>query len=221
MIRVILLIVVCAGVLNACIPELPPPVATALTTEVYGRVVQRDTEQRATSDSLVIRAYYEYTKSTGGLTYVWITKLMAETKTDTNGFYYLKFEADDLERHGYYFTLESNIPNHFEQTPGDWLKYGLNPGQSQQKKIQMTPFAWLRIKTRNIDSWAGDRLTLHFNNANSFQIWGPVEREFTIQVFGNWKNFISSSLTRNGVITNTNFEVYAPAFDTTDFLIEY
>lgn len=205
--------------LSGCKPE-PLVVNSALTTEVYGRVVRRDTEQRATSDSLVIRAYHKYTKSTGGLTYVWITKLMAETTTDSNGYYHLKFEADDLDRFGYYISLETNVPNHVQQTPGFWHIIGILPGQMQSKKIEITPLAWLRIKTRNIDWYGGDKFSIRFGN-QVYEIWGPVERELLLMVAGNYKNIFSSALTRNGAIIATNFQVYTPAFDTTDFLIEY
>jgi hypothetical protein len=220
MIRCILIIVVCTGLLASCKPETP--VAEVLTTEVYGRVVQRDTEQKATNLPLKIRAYRDYIADDAPAV-LWpprTIKLMAETLTDTNGFYHLKFEADDLDKFGYYITLESNISGHVERSADDWMRHGILPGQSQQKKFQFTPFAWLRIKTRNIDSYPSDKFTIYYGN-DAYHIWGPVERQLLIAVAGNRSNMFSSALTRQGVIINTNFEVYAPAFDTTDFLIEY
>jgi hypothetical protein len=205
---------------TACKPEAP--VSEVLTTEVYGRVVRRDTELKASNTPLTIRAYRDYIADDApmGLWPPRTIKLMAETTTDTNGYYHLKFEADDLDRFGYYISLETNIPNHVQKTPGFWNRIGILPGQMQSKKIEITPLAWLRIKTRNLDSYPSDRLTIYFGNSE-YNIWGPVERELLLMVAGNYKNIFSSALTRNGAIIATNFEVYTPAFDTTDFLIEY
>ncbi len=207
--------------LSGCKPE-PLVVNSALTTEVYGRVVRRDTEQKATSVPLTIRAYRDYIADDAPKV-LWpprTIKLMAETTTDSNGYYHLKFEADDLDRFGYYISLETNVPNHVQKTPGFWNIIGILPGQMQSKKIEITPLAWLRIKTRNLDSYPSDKFSIWLGNTQ-YVIWGPVERELLLMVPGNCKNFFSSSLTRNGAIISTNFEVYTPAFDTTDFLIEY
>jgi len=220
MYRNVVFLLLLSSLLAACKGE-PPPVPPDLTTEVYGRVVLRDTERKATSQPLQIRAYRRYRPpNTGGLFGGEITKLMGETLTDTNGFFSMQFEADDLRRFDYFITMETNIPNHAPQQLGFWNEYGIYPGESQFKKIEITPLAWLRIKTRNIDWYGGDRLTIYFGNSE-YNIWGPVERELLLMVAGNYKNSFSSALTRNGAIIATNFQVYTPAFDTTDFLIEY
>lgn len=214
------LLLIIGSLLTACVGE-PPIVPDDLTTEVYGRVVLRDTERKATSQQLQIRAYRRYRPpNTGGLFGGEVTKLMGETLTDTNGFFNMQFEADDLRRFDYFITMETNIPNHAFQQPGFWKEHGIYPGESQFKKIEITPLAWLRIKTRNLDSYPSDKFSIRFGN-QVFEIWGPVERELLLMVAGNYKNIFSSALTRNGAIIATNFEVYTPAFDTTDFLIEY
>jgi len=83
---------------------------------------------------------------------------MAETLTDSNGFYHLKFEADDLASN-YYLPHETPITNHFGST---FQRVSIQPGQEQQRRLDFLPHSWLRLRVTNVNPNINNRRAAYF-----------------------------------------------------------
>ena len=185
-----------------------------LETTVYGRVVLRGTEQKATNKNVVIKAYKYVSVWFGGAH----GELVAETTTDTNGNYSFSFTAESLETK-YFLIMSTVIPNHFDPGGNNWIFF--DSGKRQELKLTYTPYAWLRLHVRNINPKPGDRLNVYFGGGIDYDIWGPVERQIIHLSGGNSNRNVSCALYRDGIWNSLNFSIYLPAFDTTYHLIEY
>jgi hypothetical protein len=191
------------------------PEPTTRETEVYGRIVLRGTNHKATNFPCIVRAYHYYATDWGSFKQVKI----AETLTDTNGYYSLKFTASSSGPTGIYFIrLETPLANHYNPTD---MRHGIQPGQKQELNLNYTPYAWLKLRTKNVNPQVGDKFTLDNGNGERYVIWGPVEAELTVLRPGNVNNEIYCHLIRNGVGNILDFNIFLPAFDTTDYYLEY
>ena len=199
--------------ITACKKEKPAEPAT-LETTVYGRVVLRGTEQKATNKNVVIKAYKHVSVWFGGAYGV----LVAETMSDTNGNYSFSFTAESLETR-YFLIMSTFIPNHFDPGGNNWIYF--EPGKQQRLQLIYTPFAWIRLHTKNINPQVGDKLHIALGNGENYYIWGPFERESIFLRAGNSVNKINCYLTRLDSGHLLSFETYLPAFDTTYYLLEY
>jgi len=85
----------------------------SLETKVHGQVLVFGTNVTATSSPLLVKAYREYVLTNEP----WrpLYKIMAETQTDSFGFFELNFTADDLTSN-YYLAHETPIANYFNPT---------------------------------------------------------------------------------------------------------
>jgi hypothetical protein len=184
-------------------------------TEVYGRIVLRGTNHKATNFPCTIRAYHTY-----GTDVLWVNKTVkvAETVTDTNGYFSVKFTAANLDKFGYFIRLETPLANHYNPTD---MQHRIQPGQKQELNLNYTPYAWLKLRTKNVNPQVGDKLTVYLFGGEEYIIWGPVEAELTILRPGNVTNEIPTYLTRNGLGSILSFNIFLPAFDTTDYYLEY
>lgn len=207
------LLLLCATL--ACTKNDTPEPPTR-ETEVYGRIVLRGTNHKATNFPCIIRAYRRYHVPDG--LWVWKTELLSETTTDTNGYFNIQFTAPTLAQSGYFIRLETPLANHYNPTD---MQHGIQPGQKQELNLNYTPYAWLKLRTKNVNPQVGDKFTLDNGNGERYVIWGPVEAELTVLRPGNVNNEIYCHLIRNGVGNILDFNIFLPAFDTTDYYLEY
>jgi len=211
--RLILILVLLLIQSTACKKEKLVEPAT-LETTVYGRVVLRGTEQKATNKNVVIKAYKYVSVWFGGAH----GELVAETTTDTNGNYSFSFTAESLDTR-YFLIMSTVIPNHFDPGGNNWIFF--NPGQKQELQLRYTPHAWIRLHTKNINPHVSDKLTISLGGGERYDIWGPVERQNIFLRAGNVNNDISCWLTRQDTTYNLTFNIFLPAFDTTYYYLEY
>jgi len=185
-------------------------------TEVYGRIVLRGTNHKATSFPCTLRAYPRYHDPDG--LWVWKTELLSETTTDTNGFFKMQFTAPTLAQSGYFIRLETPLANHYNPTD---MQHNIQPGQKQELNLNYTPYAWLKLRTKNVNPQVGDKLRVYLGSGQEHVIWGPVQAELVILRSGNATNEIACALSRGDSIYNLSFNIFLPAFDTTEYYLEY
>lgn len=206
------LLLLCATL--ACTKNDTPEPPTR-ETEVYGRIVLRGTNHKATNFPCTIRAYHTY-----GTDVLWVNKTVkvAETVTDTNGYFSVKFTAANLDKFGYFIRLETPLANHYNPTD---MQHRIQPGQKQELNLNYTPYAWLKLRTKNVNPQVNDRLFVYLGGGKEYFIWGPVEANLTLKMAGNATNQLGCSLRRGDSIYNLSFSIFLPAFDTTDYYLEY
>lgn len=200
--------------ITACKKEKALEPAT-LETTVYGRIVLHGTDQKATNQPCVIKAYWNTpTDILGGS----ITRLIAETTTDSNGYYNLQFTAADFDKDGYFIKLETDIENHFSPKA---RQHNIKPGQKQELQLRYTPHAWLRLHVRNTNPVPLDEFTVNWGSGESYKFWGPANSQIVLLGAGNSTNIIYYNLKRSGVHYPDTTHIHLSAFDTTYHLIEY
>jgi len=182
-------------------------------TEVYGRIVLRGTNHKATNFPCTIRAYYYYPVDWGS----YRRDTMAVTTTDTNGYYRLKFTAPKLDNAGFFIRLETPLANHYNPTD---MQHNIRAGQKQELNLNYTPYAWLRIHVNNISPAVNDEFTVHWGS-ESFKFYGPITWSIKVLGAGNATNIIYYNLRRNGIHLPDTTHVYLTAFDTTHYYLEY
>jgi len=191
------------------------PEPSSRETEVYGRIVLRGTNHKATNFPCIVRAYHTF-----GTDVLWVNKTVkvAETLTDSNGYYSLQFTAANLDKFGYFIRLETPLANHYNPTH---RQYQIQPGQKQELNLNYTPYAWLKLRTKNVNPQVGDKLTVDNGNGERYVIWGPVEANLVLLMAGNATNEVPTFLTRNNTGLKLSFNIFLPAFDTTEYYLEY
>lgn len=202
--------------ITACKKEKAVEPAT-LETTVYGRVVLRGTEQKATNKQVVIKAYKHISDWFGGPS----GKLVVETTSDTNGNYSFSFRAESLETR-YFLIMQTVIPNHFDPGGSNWIYF--KPGQKQELQLRYIPHAWLRLHVRNVNPiFPGEEIRIYLGGGELYKLYGPVNHMFTVGPKGGNGTFIVSSGLRRAdtLVINREDTMYLPAFDTTYHLIEY
>ncbi len=210
-----LLLLVTSGCFTACKKCDKTPEPLSQETTVYGRVVMKNTDIKATNEICTVRAYRNYPTGAHG---IYEARLIAETTTDTNGNYRLQFKAPDLDPLRYFVRLETSIMNHFDPSLTE-LK--IIPGNSQELKLEYIPHAWIKLHVRNVNPGVNDLLHLPLGGTQNYYIWGESERGLVFLAEGNSENTINCFLTRQEVRKRLTFKVYVSAFDTAYYLLEY
>ena len=211
----LLLLLITLSVASSC--RKAEPVEPSNTTEVYGRVLLRGTNHKATDKVCTIKVYHVV--PVGNSFFHMSNVLIAEGVTDTNGNYRFSFEVPKVSPNEIYFLrLETEIENHFRPNAHDYI---IKPGESQQLNLEYVPFAWIKLHVRNVNPNVGDNLTVRIGQDQVYEFWGPADRYIYLQTAGNNVSRPTAELYRNGVWSNPYIEVYLPAFDTIYHLLEY
>jgi|GEM_PF-6583695 len=130
---------------------------------------------------------------------------MAETLTDTNGFYHLKFEADDLASN-YYLAHETPITNHFGSA---FQRVSIQPGQEQQRRLDFLPHSWLRLRVTNVNpNIKTDELRIFSSPTARYSFTGPYTGQAIAQLPGNQSYTALCTLIRDNQSSPFQFTVY-------------
>lgn len=189
----------------------------SLDTRVQGQVLVLGTQQTATSAPLLVKAYREYTLAHEP----WrvLTKVMAETQTDSQGFFALQFTADDLSS-SYYLAHETPVPRYFDPT---FQRVAIQPGQEQQKRLDFLPESWLRLRVTNVNPVMNNRdeLRIFITPTVRYSFTGPYTRQAIALLPGNQSYTALCTLIRNNQINPFQFTVALPAHDTLFHSFDY
>ena len=189
----------------------------SLDTRVQGQVLVWGTQQTATSAPLVVKAYREYTLAHEP----WrvLTKVMAETQTDSQGFFALQFTADDLSS-SYYLAHETAVARYFDPS---FQRVAIQPGQEQQKRLDFLPESWLRLRVTNVNPVMNNRdeLRIFITPTVRYSFTGPYTRQAIALLTGNQSYTALCTLIRNNQINPFQFTVALPAHDTLFHSFDY
>ena len=211
----LLLLLITLSVASSC--RKAEPVEPSNTTEVYGRVLLRGTNHKATSEPCVIKAYHRYGAS--GVLFGSVIDQVGEGVTDTEGNFRFSFKNPPNSEYGsFYIRLETEIENHFRPNKHD---YRIKLGESQQLNLEYVPFAWMRFHFRNAHPQPGDIFRTRLGTGDLIELFGPADKQYIHNVGGNTSFEFSYAVVRNGTPILYKDTLFAPAFDTTYHLIEY
>lgn len=209
----LLLITVCVA--SSC--RKAEPVEPSNTTEVYGKVLLRGTNHKATSEPCVIKAYHRYPIE--NVLFGSDVVEVGRGVTDTEGNYRFRFENPPNSEYGsFYIRLETEIENHFRPEKHE---YRIELGKSQSVELFYTANAWLKLHYKNVNPEVGDVVRSNLGGGVLLQYFGPADQQYIHKVGGNVDFEFSYTVIRNGVPTQTIYPIFAPAFDTIYHLIEY
>jgi hypothetical protein len=202
--------------LIGCKKEVDAPLPS-LETKVHGQVLVYGTNTTATSSPLLVKAYREYVL----VTEPWrpLYKVMAETQTDSLGFFELDFTADDLTSN-YYLAHETPIANYFNPS---FQRVSIQAGQEQQRRLDFLPHSWLRLRVTNVNPNINNRdeLRIYISPTARYSFTGPYTRQAIAMLPGNQSYTALCTLIRNDQINPFQFTVALTAQDTTFHAFDY
>jgi hypothetical protein len=189
----------------------------SLETRVQGQVLVWGTQQTAVAAPLVVKAYREYTL----VHEPWrpLYKVMAETQTDSFGFFELNFTADDLSS-SYYLAHETPVPRYFDPT---FQRVSIQAGQEQQRRLEFLPHSWLRLRVTNVNPNINNRdeLRIFISPTARYSFTGPYTRQAIAMLPGNQSYTALCTLIRNDQINPFQFTMALTAQDTTFHAFDY
>jgi hypothetical protein len=180
-------------------------------TSAEGKVVDTTTQQPITNALVKLVTQKKQFLGYGGYSVV------DSMRSDTEGKFSFSFEADD----DFVYDLQAKATHHIDQ--GTLI--GIINGEKNNKDFPLQPEAFLKIKFINVpplDTIQNISMvvnTLTPPPPTPFTISGP--KSFSGQVWGNKDIGIIYWMTKRGVESKFNANVYCLSHDTTTFTIEY
>lgn len=190
----------------------------SLDTFVEGRVLVTGTDQKATSEEMKVNLYREIARGNGligGLG----EKLVSEGSTDSNGYFYFDFTAEnDHSRHYIRIPYAQSTPPLFHRNESSTY---IDIGKHQTRNIYLSPHAWLKLHIKNVNPQPGDVFYVNWNSFDYHEFYGAVNEKIILMGGGNINRVATFHLKRHGEFYLIKDTIWLPAWDTTYHIIEY